>query len=400
MTYEHIASDNELVQYCDRMKNAAIVGFDTEFVSEDTFQPRLCLVQVAVDGVFAVIDALEIQDMRPFWQWLVRPNQVTVVHAGREELRFCMREIEQLPQKLFDIQIAAALVGLEYPAAYGTLIQKLLGASLQKGETRTDWRKRPLSTGQLDYAAQDVIYLQPLYDELTGRLEHLDRLDWLWTEMTSWQNQVMAHEQRENWRRISGISGLSHRSLAVVRELWRWRQKEAQRRDVPVKRVLRDDLIVELARRQTAEIKRIQALRGMQRGDIRKHVPRLADAIQLALQLPDDQLPNSAGKPALKQLTMIGQFLHTALNSICRTERLAPGIVATAQDVRDFIAHSLDLDQAPKEPPSLSQGWRAEIAGKRLDDLLAGRTTIRVRNALANDPLVFENDDTAGADGN
>ena len=138
MAYEHITSDTQLVNFCDKIRNAPLIGFDTEFVSEDTFQPQLCLVQVATDECRAVIDPLTIGDIRPFWNLLAAPNHETIVHAGREELRFCMRAIGQCPHQIFDLQIAAGFVGLEYPAAYSTLIQRILKKSLSKGETRTD----------------------------------------------------------------------------------------------------------------------------------------------------------------------------------------------------------------------------------------------------------------------
>lgn len=390
LNYAHIASNASLIEFCQRAAQTEFIGFDTEFVSEDTFQSQLCLIQVAAGAEFVVIDPLAVKDLRPFWQLLSQPGHVTVAHAGREELLFSVRATDQTPHQLFDLQIAAALVGLEYPAAYGTLIQRLLGTTLSKGETRTDWRKRPLSDSQLEYAVQDVIYLRPLYDKLNERLKSLGRLAWLETEMASWQSRIVAREQQENWRRVSGSNGLRQRSLAILRELWRWRNGEAQRRNMPVKRVLRDDLIVELARRQTADVKRIQAVRGMERGDLRRNVSHLAAAIARALDLPADQLPERGGKPTFNQLATIGQFTHTALNSICRSEQIAPGIVATVDDVRDFVAYHCGFGRPPGGLPALTQGWRAEVVGHRLQQLLAGQTTIRVRDPLADNPLVFE----------
>src|SRR5207244_2461404 len=145
------------------------IAFDTEFVSEDSYRPDLCLVQVAAAGKLAVIDPHAVEDLAPFWNLLAAEGHETIVHAGREEFRFCRRAIGRRPARLFDIQLAAALIGLEYPAAYGTLISRLLGQRLGKGETRTDWRKRPLTPVQLEYALQDVIYLEPLRDLIHER---------------------------------------------------------------------------------------------------------------------------------------------------------------------------------------------------------------------------------------
>ena len=138
MQYANIISDQDLRDYCEIIADAQIVAFDTEFVSEDTYQPELCLVQVAAEGRLAIIDPYAVQDLTPFWNLLARPGRETLVHAGREEYRFIRRAIEARPQGWFDVQIAAGLVGLEYPASYGTLAYKLLGKSIDKGETRTD----------------------------------------------------------------------------------------------------------------------------------------------------------------------------------------------------------------------------------------------------------------------
>jgi ribonuclease D len=207
-------------------------------------------------------------------------------------------------------------------------------------------------------------------------------------EMAAWQDDVEASRTREKWRRVSGINGLSARSLAIVRELWRWREKEAERRDLPVRRVLRDDLIVELARRQTADAKRIQAVRGLERGDLKRLLPEIARHIDMALHSPEGDYPQFERREVPQQINVLGQFLATALTSICRAARLAPSLVGSASDVRDLIAFRLGY--GPDEPPQLARGWRAEVVGQQLDDLLAGRTSIRIIDPESEEPLAFE----------
>lgn len=390
MNYAYIDTESSLRDFCRQATGAEFLGFDTEFVSEHTFEPELCLLQIAADGELAIIDPQPIEDLTPFWELLASPGHVTVVHAGREELLFSTRATGQVPFQLFDLQLAAGFIGLEYPASYGTLIQRLLGQRLAKGETRTDWRKRPLTDSQLEYAIQDVLFLQAMYDTLLSQLDSLGRSEWLRDEMILWQDRVVERSQHENWRRVSGSNGLSQRCLAIVRELWRWRKQEAQRRNKPVKRVLRDDLIVELARRQTDDTNRIKAIRGMDRGDLRRCLSEIAAAIARALVLDDDELPQRSHKSSQRQLATIGQFMHMALNGICRSESISPGIVATVDDVRDFVASHCGLDRQNNDEPILKQGWREEIAGDRLRQLLQGRITVRVGDPLADDPLLFE----------
>ncbi len=309
MTHELVTTDQHLAQVCGELAAAPDIAFDTEFVSEHTFRPQLCLVQVAAADRLLVIDTLAVRDMRPFWELLAAPGHNTIVHAGREELLFCLGAIDRRPTRLFDVQIAAGIVGYEYPAGYGSLMYKLLGQRSQKGETRTDWRRRPLSSGQIDYALDDVRYLAAMRDRLVTRLELLDRLPWLEAEMNAWQDEIDASRSRERWWRTAGISGLSARSLAIVREVCRWRETEAERRDWPMRRVLRDDLIVELAKRRTADLKQIRALRGLERGDLQRGMPRLAEAIAQALALPDSECPRPNNRPSPPQLNLLGQFL-------------------------------------------------------------------------------------------
>ena len=391
MSHENVTTDRQLREYCDRLAQSESIALDTEFVSEHTYRPVLCLLQVNSAGRLAMIDALAIADMTPFWETICEPGHETIVHSGRSELEFCLAAVDRLPERLLDVQIAAGLVGIEYPAGYRKLIWKLLNQKPNKEETRTDWRRRPLSGRQIEYALDDVRYLPVIRDKLWSRLEELRRLGWLEEEMTTWCDRVRREFFQERWRKVSGNSGLSRRSLAIVRELWRWRDAEAQRRNCPRRRVLRDDLIIELAKRQSAEVKRIEAVRGFERGDLRRRLPELAARIRRALDLPDDECPRTARRQHMPQLPVLGQFLFSALGSICRQANLAPALVGTPSDVRELIAYRVGPeDSPPADPPRLGRGWRAEVAGNLFDDLLAGKTAIRIGDPDSEHPLKFE----------
>lgn len=188
---------------------------------------------------------------------------------------------------------------------------------------------------------------------------------------------------------MSGNSGLSGRSLAIVRELWRWREAEAERRNCPARRVLRDDLVIELARRQTAEVKRVQAVRGLDRPDLRRQIPKIAEAIQRGLDLSGQELPATARHDRVPQLSVLGQFLFSALGSMCRQAELAPALVGTPNDVRDLIAYRTGLVSGGRAP-RLAQGWRAGVIGQVFDDLLAGRIAVRIADPTSEYPLVFD----------
>jgi ribonuclease D len=390
MDYENITTDAQLQDYCRQLAEAESICFDTEFVSEHTYRPVLCLVQVSAGGRLAVIDALTVGDMRPFWEAIVAPGHETVVHAGRGEMEFCIQAVGRLPERLLDVQIAAGLAGIEYPAGFGTLVSKILGESSAKHETRTDWQRRPLSKRQIEYALEDALYLQPLRDQLHAKLNELGRLSWLEEEMVDWKEEVRKAVLHERWRRVSGNSGLDARSLAIVRELWKWRDAEAQRRDQPARRVLRDDLIIELARRQTADLKRIRAVRGMERGDLLRRGDDIAAAIEQALSLPEEQCPPRTPREPSPQLSVLGQFLFAALGSICRQAQLAPNLVGSPNDIRELINYRTAHGREHRRVPRLARGWREQFVGHLFDDLMAGKVSIRISDPRSDCPLAFE----------
>lgn len=389
LRYELITTDAQLAQLCAQWASAPAIALDTEFVSEHSFRPQLCLVQVAVEGHIFLIDPLSCHDLRPLWRWLATPGHRTIVHAGREELRFSWREIGRFPHDVFDVQIAAALVGYDFPAGYTSLVSQLLKVSLPKGETRSDWRRRPLSQRQLEYAAQDVAYLQPLAEEIDMRLREMGRQAWLQEEIERWQEDLQHAEASETWWRMSGVANLSPRSLAIARQLWRWREAEAERLDIPPRRLLRDDLVVELARRQSADIKHIRSLRGLERENLRRFLPMISQAIQAGLDLPEDQLPLRTPRKSRPPLTVAGQLALAALGSICREAKVATSLVGSSEDIRDLIAFRFKLEGAPRQPPLLTRGWRATVVGQVIEELLAGHLAIRIRDATAEQPLEF-----------
>ncbi|HYO26379.1 MAG TPA: HRDC domain-containing protein, partial [Lacipirellulaceae bacterium] len=364
-----ITSESELESLSERLRTAPFVGLDTEFVSEDTFHPELCLVQLISPDEAAVVDPQKV-NVRPLWHAISQAEGTVIWHAGREELNFLLRSVGKLPARIFDVQIAAGFASNEYPAAYASVVGKFLGKQPMKGEQRTDWRRRPLTEAQITYALEDVRYLIPLYDRLTELLEQNGRRSWFDEEMAAWCDDIVAAQERKDWRRVSGIGSLNAKSLAVVRELWHWRQEEARRLDQPPKRLLRDDLLVEIAKRRLESPEQILAVRGMQRNDLKRKVGELVACVQRAAENPLEFTPRGAQREPPSQLNLLGQFLTPALTTICRRAEVAASMVGTATDVRDLIAYRFDFGGALPETPLLLRGWRAELVGNLLDDLL------------------------------
>ena len=390
--YDLITTESQLGALVERLAAHAHVAFDTEFVSEHTYRSQLCLIQVAAPDTLAVIDTLKVQELDPFWRLLTEPGRTTVVHAGREEMGFILHAIKARPSSLFDVQVASGLVDHDYPAGYASIVRRFLNLPTNKGETRTDWRQRPLTPAQLEYALDDVRHLEKLWKKLETKLASSGRTAWMQDEMQTWQDDVEESFIRKRWRRVSGLSGLSRRELAIARELWHWRDSVAESRDMPPKRVLRDDLLVELCKRKSADERQISAIRGMQRSDLRHILRGLSEAIQRGLELPDDECPGGEKHRAPPpQLAVLGQFLATAIAGVCRQMHLAPALVGTSSDMRDLLAYKLGYWESEEDrPPLLASGWRAEVVGSLVDDLLSGKASLRIGDVRSHDPLVID----------
>src|SRR6266851_3583447 len=201
MTEQLIAQPDELTEFCVRLASHSHFGFDTEFVGEDTYHPSLCLVQVATPEGLYLIDPLTVGPLDEFWKLVVDPARVVVVHAGREEVRLCRFWTGEVPGNLFDLQLAAGLVGMTYPIGHGPLVYQTLRVQLNKRETLTEWGERPLTPEQIHYAFDDVRYLLPMWERLSVQLEKLGRTEWAKEEFTRLSVTAAPDEpSAEKWR--------------------------------------------------------------------------------------------------------------------------------------------------------------------------------------------------------
>lgn len=394
MSYESIETQTHLTEFCQRIAAEPVIGFDTEFVSEDRYRPELCLIQVAAGEHLAIIDPYPVGDTQVFWDLLCTPGRTVVAHAAREEIRFAYRFTGRPIAGLFDTQLAAGFVGIEYPASLGTLVQRLVGVTLPKGETRTDWRRRPLTKDQLTYALHDVTNLDEMYTKITTQIHDYDRMAWVEEETQRLQEKVIDAENSENWQRVSGSSGLKPRQLEIVRQLWRWREEQAQTRDRLPRRVMRDDLIVELAKRGSSDVRKIRSIRGLERRNYQDHYEAIADAIQVGLDTPDEDLPRRTRGRARTASPMLSQFLSTAIACISRQHKLSPAIVGNSDDVKDLLAYELNPRRGTPLP-NLLEGWRGDIVGTSFKKILDGKLAIRVVDVNEDQPLEFVDSDTS-----
>jgi ribonuclease D len=382
---EIIATPEQLADCCTILERCTAIGFDTEFVGEETYHPRLCLVQVATRERLFLIDPLSVGPLDCFWRLIVDPARVVVVHAGREEVRLCRLWSGQAPGNLFDLQLAAGLTGLVYPLGHGSLVNQVVGARLSKGETLTEWRRRPLTPEQIRYAFDDVRFLLGAYDKLNARLARLERLEWAREEFDRLALVTGPEDQsvEERWRKLKGTGSLDRRKLAVVRALFQWREQRAAQLNRPARTVVRDDLIVEIARRNPTKARDLTVVRGLPNRDL----DAIVEVVQEARQLPLEQCPAAAERiEDLPQLNLAANILIAVLGDLCARQHLAANLVASNTDIRAIVRAKLALEPLPQDVP-LVRGWRSRHILPELLAILEGRRAVRIADLASEAPL-------------
>ncbi|HZL03878.1 MAG TPA: ribonuclease D [Coriobacteriia bacterium] len=359
---------NELVSL---LEGAVTLAIDTEFMRERTYYARLCLIQIATDDVTAIIDPLSIRDLEPLFAVFRNPAVTKVFHAGSQDLEILYRLMGTVPAPVFDTQTAATLLGMPTQVSYQQLVHSLLGVSLGKGHTYTDWAARPLSAEQVDYALDDVRYLPSAYRTMRERLEGEGRLAWLEQDFARMADsatyEVVPEEQ---YRRVKRASSLDRRSLAILRELAAWREFEAQRRDLPKRWVVSDEALLEIARRTPADSQALQGVRGLNEQVARRHAGAILGAINRGREIPDDELPRLPKRKRLEgDVSDITDLLSALLRLRAREHGVAPTLIATRDELERFAAG--ERDESP-----LGSGWRHTLVGAELAELLDGRISL------------------------
>lgn len=384
-----IATPEGLRELVDHIRATGRFAFDTEFVSEDTFEPVLCLIQVATADRLAVVDPLRVVDLAPFWDAVIDPGIEVVMHAAGEDLRICRFQAGTIPRRVFDVQIAAGLVGHGYPLSLGNLVHQTLKVSVQGGETRTDWRRRPLTDAQLRYALDDVRYLLPLADQLIDRLAGLGRTDWAEDEFAGFLDAIDHRAEEERWRRLPGLHLLNRRGLEAARRLYDWRLDDARRANRPLRSLLKDDLLVAVARRQPATRKDLEALRDFNRHALLNRSQEILDVLRDARSTPEDQLPEPPGRhddgPGL---AMVVSLLAATLSQQCAQGKVAVALAGGSNDLKDLVRWYLDGQPADRTP-DLLQGWRRDLCGRTILDVLSGRRALRIVDPEADVPVAL-----------
>jgi ribonuclease D len=370
-----IATTEALQALCDRLASEEFVTVDTEFMRERTYWPELCVVQLAGDHEVAVIDAQASEiDLAPLGHLLGNQAVMKVFHAARQDIEIFVLRFGDVPRPLFDTQIAAMVAGFGEQVGYDALVSALAGGTIDKAHRFSDWSARPLSASQITYAAADVTYLRTVYTRLCARLQQDNRLDWVGEEMAELADPTIYRADPETmWERLRPRSS-NRRFLGMVRALAAWREREAQRVNIPRQRLLRDETLLEIAATAPGDPNQLSRARGISRGFAEGRTgASLLVAIAEARTLPEDALPEAPrSRAGARPSPALVSLLKVLLAAKCEDHHVAARLVANSDDIDRL---------ATEEAPDIAalHGWRREVFGEDALALKQGRVALGVQ---------------------
>jgi ribonuclease D len=376
MAITPITDSAELKEFCRRQSRASYVTVDTEFLRDKTYWPILCLIQVAGPEEAAVIDPMaEGIDLAPLDRLLFNPKVLKVFHAARQDLEIFFHRSGKVPSPIFDTQVAAMVCGFGDQVGYETIVNTVVGAALDKVSRFADWSRRPLTQKQLDYALADVVHLRPVYENLASSLETSGRAEWLEEEMATLSDPATYRlDPEEAWRRIKSRGG-NRRFFAVMKELAAWREREAQKRDIPRNRILRDDSLLDIAAHAPQNEEALARTRGLSKGFAEGKIGAgVLQAVRRGLKLPDDEIPARPKRDRLPQgIGPLTELLKVLLKHECEKHHVASRLVASSDDLTRIAAND------KVDVPAL-KGWRRDLFGTAALDLKHGRLALSSEN--------------------
>lgn len=372
-----IADSTSLTKFCDRLIKSSYITVDTEFMRDQTYWPRLCLVQIANDHEAAAIDTLAKGiDITPLLNLLTNPRILKIFHAARQDLEIFYRLMGRLPSPIFDTQIAAMVCGFGDSAGYDTLVRKLTDETIDKSSRFTDWALRPLSQRQINYALGDVTHLRQVYIKLNEMLGQNNRHNWMDEELSilrDTKNYTFAPE--DAWRRIK-YRAPKPRFLAILKEVAAWREIEAQNKDIPRNRIVRDESLIEISHHAPKTINDLSRARGLSlkkaEGSLGK---ALLNAVKVGLNVPSENLPEvKRDAPLPKGIGPITDLLKVLLKLKCEKHDVAQKLIATVNDMEQIAAFGQNANV-----PAL-QGWRQEVFGIDALRLRSGQLAMVIKD--------------------
>jgi len=372
-----VTSDEALRQLVQHLRAAGIFAYDSEFIGELSYYPKLCLIQVATAQRVSLVDALAGLDLSIFWQLIADPALEKIVHAGEQDLEPVHRLLGRPPANVFDIQVAAGLAALSFPAGLSKLVGEMLGVRLGKGFTFTHWDRRPLTGVQLSYAADDVRYLPALRRIVGERLEAMGHLQWAKEECASLcEASKFRFDPATAYLRLRGAASLHGRNAAVLRELVAWREMAAREHNSPPRSYLRDEILVDMARSPMSRLEELSRVKGLPRPVEEEEGPRIIEAIARALAMPVEQLPEVEKVEEAAGERFLVDSLWSAVQAWCHGQSVDPAVVSSRAEIARFCRKSRNGGDAADL--RLMTGWRRKLVGDLLETFLKDQRAIRL----------------------
>ena len=372
-TMSVIKDSATLQEFCNRSSQSKYITVDTEFIREKTYWPQLCLVQLANETEAKVIDVLTPDlDLTPLLNLMVNEGILKVFHAARQDLEIFYKLAKQLPSPIFDTQVAAMVCGFGESVGYETLVNSIVGKAIDKSSRFTDWSLRPLTKKQIDYALGDVTHLREVYENLKAKLSATGRDRWLEEEINNLTNEeIYLASPDEAWRRLK-VRNPKPRMLAILRELAAWRENEAQKRDLPRNRILRDEALIEIAHHKPNSIKDLARTRGLgQRLAEGPSGKKILKAVETGKNLPDGQCPILPRRPkSRRSMGPVSDLLKVLLKMKSTQEDVAQKLIANGDDIEKIAAHGETAGV-----PALT-GWRRQLFGQEALSLRNGKLAL------------------------
>lgn len=367
-----IQDTETLRAFCQTARLERVVAIDTEFHRERTYYARLALVQLATFRQIACVDPLAPgMDLSPLDELVLDPQVLKILHAGRQDLEIFVERTGQVPSPFFDTQIAAALLGLGEQIGYGPLVQKVCGVPLGKTQVRTDWMHRPLDADVVRYAADDVRYLAALYKNLNDDLLRRGRREWLNEEQRTLSDlNTYKTDPQAAWEKVKGTDKLKGVGCAIAQRITAWRETTAQELDRPRRRVLPDEIILDLARQRPRTEAPLERMRGLDPGIRKKYGARLIELVLESEKMPRDQWPDGRKRGVAREVDdALVMALAVVLQIQARRADISQAMLSSRAELADVVAGIRDV-------PVLN-GWRRELAGEAMLDFLQGRSRLR-----------------------
>ena len=368
-----ITTTKDLAAVCTRLKRHPFVTVDTEFLRETTYYPILCVAQMASAEEAVVVDAIAPGiDLAPFFELMADERVLKVFHAARQDIEIVWHRAGLVPHPMFDTQVAAMVLGYGDSISYDQLVQRITGDVLDKSHRFTDWARRPLSEAQVTYAVSDVTHLRDVYLALSADLDRRNRADWMRDEMAVLTSpETYRAEPERAWMRLK-TRVRKPKELGVLIEIAAWREREAQARDVPRGRILKDDAIGDIVVQAPTTPERLAALRSLPKGFERsKSGEGIIDAVKRGLARDPKTLPRIERAKSAPNGAATVELLKVLLRMTAESHGVAAKVIATVDDLEAIAAD----DQA--DVPALS-GWRRELFGEKALALKAGRLALAI----------------------